>query len=201
MLTWLRQCSPGSSPHRIGRSGTRPPRPSPTSLSQRLLLAARLLGDFASVNDPYVLERLLAACYGAALQGTRGSGNSANLPKWFSTRYSPTRNHRLNALLRDHARGIVEYAAWRGVLNSSIDPALARPPYQSSWPIEPVPDELIKSYTEDHVSGGSFPTRLSALQSDDMGDFAKYVVDHKVNRWSPAKLGTTCRFRLRATFA
>ena len=43
-------------------------------LSSRLSLAARLLGDLVNVNDPYVLERLLAACYSAALQGTREAG-------------------------------------------------------------------------------------------------------------------------------
>ena len=43
-------------------------------LSRRLPLAVRLLGDFAGVNDIYLLERLLAACYGAALQGAKEPG-------------------------------------------------------------------------------------------------------------------------------
>lgn len=94
-----------------------------------------------------------------------------------------------NALLRDHAQGIVEYAAWRGVLNSSIDITLARPPYQSSWPLEPVPDNLIESYTEDR-GGGSFSDAIVRSTVND-GDFARYQVDHKVDKWSPAGLGTT----------
>ena len=158
-------------------------------LSRRLLLAARLLGDFVSVNDLYVLERLLAACYGAALRGTEEAGLSELAKVVFDTLFADGKPS-TNALLRDHARGIVEYAAWCGVLDSSIDLALARPPYQSSWPIEPVPDELIDSYTEDR-GHGVFGDTIVDSSVGNMGDFATYVVDRKVDRWSPGKLGTT----------
>ena len=157
-------------------------------LSGRLPLAARLLGDFVTVNDLYVLERLLAACYGAALQGVREEGLSelaqVVFDKIFAHGKPPT-----NALLRDHARGIVDYAAWCGVLNSSIDLALARPPYQSPWPIEPVPDALIKSYTQDRGRGAFRDAIVGSTVYD--GDFARYVIDRTVQKWSPAPLGTT----------
>lgn len=157
-------------------------------LSRRLLLAARLLVDFLTVNDPYVSERLLAACYGAALQGTEQEGLSELAHRVFDTIFAREQPP-ANALLRDHARGIVEYAASRGVLNGSFDLTLARPPYQSPWPIEPVPDELIDGYTEDR-GHGSFRDAIVASTVSDMGDFAKYVVESKVSRWSPAQIGT-----------
>ena len=157
-------------------------------LSRRLLLAARLMGDFVSVNDPYVPERLLAACYGAALQGTEEAGLGELAQEVFDTIFADEKPP-ANALLRDHARGIVEYAAWRGVLTGSIDLTLARPPYQSPWPIEPVPDKLIDSYPEDR-GHGAFRNAIVGSTVSDMGDFATCVVDHKVNRWSPAKAGT-----------
>ena len=160
-----------------------------STLSRRLVLAARLLGDFVSVNDPYVLERLLAACYGAVLQGTEEAGLGKFAQVVFDTVFANGKPS-VNALLRDHARGIVEYAAWCGVVDRSIDLALARPPYQSPWPIEPVPDELIDSYTEDR-GRGAFHDAIVGSTVDNMGDFATYVVDRKVDRWSPAKLGTT----------
>ena len=138
-----------------------------------------------SVNDLYVLERLLAACYGAALRGTEEAGLSELAKVVFDTLFADGKPS-TNALLRDHARGIVEYAAWCGVLDSSIDLALARPPYQSSWPIEPVPDELIDSYTEDR-GHGVFGDTIVDSSVGNMGDFATYVVDRKVNRWSPGK--------------
>ena len=157
-------------------------------LSRRLSLAARLLGDFVSVNDSYVLERLLAACYGAALQGTEEAGLGKLAQVVFDTVFANGKPP-ANALLRDHAHGIVEYATWRGVLDSSIDLTFARPPYQSSWPIELVPDELIESYTEDR-GRGTFSDAIASSTVHE-GDFARYVVDHTVNKWSPAKLGTT----------
>ena len=157
-------------------------------LSRRLPLAARLLGDFVSVNDLYVLERLLAACYGAALQGKGEAGLGKLAQVVFDTIFASGRPP-ANVLLRDHAQGIVEYAAWCGVLNNSIDVALARPLFQSPWPIETVPDELIDSYTEDHGRGPVGDAIVFSTVHE--GDFARYVVDPKVGRWSPAKLGTT----------
>ena len=155
-------------------------------LSRRLRLAARVLDDFAGVNDPYVLERLLAACYGAVLQGTEEPGLSVLAQGVFDTIFADG-HPQANALLRDHARGIVEYAAWRGVLDGSIDLTLVRPPYHSPWPIEPVPDTLIERYTEDRGRGS---WRIVSSTVHD-GDFARYQVADKVNKWSPAKIGTT----------
>ena len=157
-------------------------------LSGRLLLAARLLGDFVTVNDLYVLERLLAACYGAALQGMGEEGLGELAQVVFDTIFAngkpPT-----NALLRDYARGIVDYAAWCGVLNRSIDLTLVRPPYQSPWPIEPVPDELIRSYTRDRGKD-VFPDAI-VRSTGRYADFARYVIHRTVKKWSPAPLGTT----------
>ena len=157
-------------------------------LSTKLLLAPRLLSDFGSVNDPYVLERLLAACYGAALQGAEEAELAELAQAVFDTVFANGRPA-VNALLRDHAQGIVEYAVWRGVLSGSIDLTLARPPYQSPWPIEPVPDKLIESYTEDRGHGAIHDAIVGSTAN--YADFARYVVDHKVDKWNPATLGTT----------
>jgi hypothetical protein len=156
-------------------------------LAPRLRLAIRLLGDFSCVNDLYVFERLFAASYGAALQGTKEPGLGDLAQTVFDIVFAhgtpPT-----DALLRDHAQGIIEYAAWRGVLNNSIVIALARPPYQSAWPIEAVPDELIESYIEDRGRGVFRDAIVSS--TGEHGDFARYQIDHKLDKWSPAKIGT-----------
>lgn len=60
-------------------------------LAKRLRLAACLVSDFGNVDDSYVLERLLAACYGAALQDLTSSG-LPELSQTFSTRYFQTAN-------------------------------------------------------------------------------------------------------------
>ncbi len=156
-------------------------------LSRRLSLAVRLLNEFASVNDPYVFERLLAACYGAALQGSEyGLRELAQtvFDLVFADGTPPA-----DALLRDHAHGIIEYALWRGKLPDTLDISLTKPPYSSPWPIEHVPDELIESYTEVHESG-SFRDAIVG-STVNAGDFAVKLMDHIVDNWSPSPLGTT----------
>ena len=156
-------------------------------LAGRLKLAKRILRDFATVNDLYVLERLLAACYGAALQGkdetALGDLASVVIETVFSGGDPPA-----NMLLRDHARNLVEYAAGRDVLPDVVDLSVARPPYQSAWPIEPVPDDVMEHYTEDR--GHATVQDAIMASCSEHGDFGRYVVKHTVENWSPAALGT-----------
>ena len=155
-------------------------------LSGRLALGARLLDQFAGVNDLYVLERLLAACYGAALQGRQVAG-LAELAQTVYGRVFSDGTPPPNALLRDHALGILEYAAHRDVLAGSVDMTLARPPYRSPWPIEHVPDQLIDYYTE-QLRGSIFHDDIAGSTVHG-GDFARYVVEHIAIEWSPAPIG------------
>ena len=157
-------------------------------LTGRLALGARLLNQFGAVNDPYVKERLLAACYGAALQGGPVEGLTELARAVFNTVFcdgTPPEN----ALSRDHALGILEYAAHRGALSASVDITRARPPYRSPWPIEYVPDGLIDTYTVQR--GGIEGPDAIAGSTVDGGDFGEYVVSRMVSTWSPAPLGTS----------
>ena len=157
-------------------------------LTGRLPLGARLLKQFATVNDPYVKERLLAACYGAALQGGPVEGLTELAGAAFSTVFSDGTPPE-NALSRDHALGILEYAAHCGALPASVDITRARPPYRSPWPIEYVPDGLIDTYRDRR--GGIEGADAIAESTVDRGDFGQYVVSRIVSAWSPAPLGTT----------
>ena len=157
-------------------------------LTGRLALGARLLNKFASVNDPYVKERLLAACYGAALQGGPVEGLTELAGVVFNKVFSDGTPPE-NALSRDHALGILEYAVHRGALPASVDITRARPPYRSPWPIEYVADGLIDTYTEQR--GGTEGPDAIAGSTVDRGDFGEYVVSRMVSAWSPAPLGTT----------
>lgn len=154
-------------------------------LANRLTLAVKLISDFNNINDAYVHERLLAACYGAALQGYQTGLKELAFAVYeliFSKGEPP-----IDALLRDHAKGIIEYAKWRGVINKSIKITKTRPPYKSPWPIEPVPDELIESYTQDYGNGSFRDAIVGSVVND--GDFARYKLNSKLNKWSPAPYG------------
>lgn len=154
-------------------------------LAPRLTLAERLLTRFKDVDDPYVLERLLAGIYGAALQGLAsdkdlGAATSAIYRTLFASGSPP-----VNVLIRDHGRCLVEYAHWRGCLPDDVVLAKARPPYSSPWPLEHVPDEVIDGFVEDYGRGNRFGDRIVSSTMEH-GDFGIYIIPHEVNDWSPA---------------
>lgn len=154
-------------------------------LASRLHIAAKLLKNFATINDPYILERLLAACYGATLQG-----NEVGLKELAKTVYDLIfkKSPPIDILLRDHAQHIIKYAEWKGILDASIKLEKTKPPFKSPWPIEFVPDDLIESYVEDRGRGKFHDDIVGSTVYD--GDFARYKIDYKVDDWSPSLYGT-----------
>ena len=179
MLSWFLTAS-----HRVVRD--KATKALASILACRLGLAARLVRDFAPVDDPYVRERLVCACYGAVLQGR--TGGLAELSQTVFQAVFADGAPPPDALLRDHAQGLIEYASKRGFLPKDIDVRTARPPYKSAWPIEYVPKELIKTYTVTDARGTFSDAIVSSSVHD--GDFARHRMDYKVILWSPAPLGT-----------
>jgi hypothetical protein len=160
-----------------------------TLLAPRPRLAVDLLRRFWQVDDDYLRERLLAAIYGALLQGQAkltdvGAVALAVYRTLFEHDAPPA-----NALLRDHGRCIIEYALHLNCLPVDVDPEKARPPYRSSWPLEIVPDAVIDAYQRVDRSGVRLPDKIVSSCVND-GDFARYVIDIHVGNWSLAPLGT-----------
>ena len=107
MLSWFLTAS-----HRVVRD--KATKALASILACRLGLAARLVRDFAPVDDPYVRERLVCACYGAVLQGR--TGGLAELSQTVFQAVFADGAPPPDALLRDHAQGLIEYASKRGFL-------------------------------------------------------------------------------------
>lgn len=103
-----------------------------------------LLKKFKPVDDGYLQERLYAAVYGAALQASWSVAEYTPVATFVLTEFfgpgAPT-----HLLTRDYARGIVEIAVRMGVVTDG-QAAVARPPYQSGWSIELVPEESMSDY-------------------------------------------------------
>jgi hypothetical protein len=155
--------------------------------ANRLSLAARILREFRRCDDLYLTERVIAAIYGAVLQGI----TTANLGELAEAIYSEvfaSGAPPANALLRDSALSVLQYAFWRGQLPPSVDLKVASPPYNSDWPIEYVSDELIATYTQDYGTG-VFRDSIVSSACSDMGDFARYRIDPLVHHWSQAPRG------------
>jgi len=145
-----------------------------TLLVDRRELAAALIDQFADVDDAYVLDRVLAAAYGAATRRSSDTGLADLARAAFSAVFArnPLPNH---ALIRDHVRGIVELAASRGVLPADVSLDRARPPYPRGAQLETVTEEMLSTYVQDY-GGRLFRDEICGSAVED-GDFARYKID------------------------
>jgi hypothetical protein len=154
-------------------------------IADRIHVVPKLLEAFREVDDPYVIERLLGATYGAVCRNPE-SEHLASVAMHVYAWIFQTGNPPVHVLSRDYARNIVELALHRSC-QLSIDEKLIRPPYRSVWPNMNVPTEAELSKTFDwrnikkDEERGRLRIHSSALG---MGDFARYVVEGKVGRWS-----------------
>ena len=106
-------------------------------LDRRLTATERLADKFASVDDPYVRERVYAVAYGVAMR----SNDAAAVSRLAQSVYRHVFEQgapSAHILLRDYARGVIERAIHLGE-NPDVKLELVRPPYGSVWP--DVPDE------------------------------------------------------------
>lgn len=137
--------------------------------SKKIPVLIDLLEQFLEVDDPYVSERLYAVAYGCVLRAVDDE-NIIEIAKrvyaWVFGEGEPP----AHILLRDYARGIIEYAAQRG-LPLGVDFASIAPPYNSEWPEIPTVSEIERMISAEEGM------RLSRLYGSIMtGDFASYVI-------------------------
>lgn len=108
-----------------------------------LSLYSKLLLHFHEVNDMYILERLYAVAYGIALR----SDNDQEIKLLAEFVFENIFKNKIpfeHLLLRDYARGVIEYAYYKGLI-SEIDITTVRPPYGSKIPDKtPSPKEIEK---------------------------------------------------------
>jgi hypothetical protein len=147
-------------------------------LTGRWTAAARLIEQFADVDDPYVAERVYAVAYGVAMQChdpiVVGALAAVVYGRVFAAGSPPP-----HILLRDYARGVVERALYLG---STIDviPDRIRPPYKSTWPTIPTEEEikpLMPDWSEGSHDSGKLEWGRNRIGSSVMSDdFARYVI-------------------------
>jgi hypothetical protein len=144
-------------------------------LCRNLSHAATLLATFEGVNDPYVTERLLAACYGAVMQGVDRPGCKTTAGIVWKLFFAPGSRPPLHPLSRDYALGILEYARAVGELPAEVDLDACRNGFTSDWPLEIVTEEEIEGFKEQ----GFHDSIVSSTSQD--GDFGHYTVRRWLN--------------------
>ena len=98
----------------------------------RIGVLIEVLIAMASVDDPYVLERLYAVAYGCAMRTVDNDSLKLLADKIFYLVFE-SENPPPHILMRDYARGVIEVAIHRGC-SLHLDLEKIRPPYKSDWP-------------------------------------------------------------------
>lgn len=158
-------------------------------LATRPSLATALWARFSRLDDAYVTERLVAAVYGAAMQGRWSASELQEVVQAFHADLFICADFPANILTRDHVYGLLRYARSRAALPASLDPLDADPHHTSPWPIENVTEVEVESFTRTYVTGAAHRDEIAASAVFD-GDFARYQIDYAVSRWSVATRGS-----------
>ena len=150
-------------------------------LKNRLGLAASLVERFATVDDLYVFERLLAAAYGAVLQSPGDPQLSRVAGAAWTTVFAAGAPPP-HLLLRDYAAGILLFSAQAGAAPSSADLTVLNGPFPSTWPLQAVSEGDLQPYKR-FERGKPYSGAIESSCSDH-GDFGRYVIDKQCHRWS-----------------
>lgn len=159
-------------------------------LSSNLSIAAALLDKFGQVDDPYISERLLAACYGAVMQGVDRAGCSAVASAVWTNYFAGDHSPPLHLLARDYTLGILLYTRVAGQLPAEVDIEAGKAKFSSPWPLEPVTDEDLKEYRKKGFGDSIFSS------TEEHGDFGNYTLGawlHDIMSLPRALAGQTTR--------
>lgn len=142
---------------------------------------ATLIDQFRLVDDEYLVERCFCAAYGTLLR-TRDAEAEREVAvaayKAVFAKSPPLQN----ALIRDHARCIIELASADGVLADEVNLERIRPPHGSEWPLRiPSEEELAKFKN----SRRDYPRLFTSCLGDDFFTYTMSALEpyeHAVSR-------------------
>lgn len=153
-------------------------------LQNRLSVLLDLLKMFERVNDPYVYERLYAIAYGCVIRTNQREIINELSEYIYNTIFRDPSSVIPQILLRDYARGVIEYAHYIGI-ELSFELSKVRPPYQSKWPEEISSfEDLKEKYNND-----KYRHIWSSVMG--FGDFSRYTIgtNSGISDWSGCKKG------------
>lgn len=156
-----------------------------TLLINREEVLLRLLNFFSEINDPYIKERLYAVTYGCVLRSNfRNKDGLINICLFIYENVFNVEEVYPHILLRDYAKGIIDYAYYKQLpLSTQIDINKIKPPYKSSLPniASYSDDSKINKYLEvDNYSQKRIIYSMTTENGDrkgyGYGDFGRYVL-------------------------
>lgn len=128
-------------------------------------------------NDPYVIERLYAAAFGACCldpEVDKLSSYSGLIYEWVFADGDPP----VGLLARDYALGVIELAKTMNSLSSKVCLRKCYHPFSSTAPTFGLEKSEVKDLAE--KSGGN---RIFWSASGEMGDYGRYSIPHRVQNF------------------
>lgn len=160
-------------------------------LQDRIHILTQLINKFKNVNDRYVLQRVYAIAYGCAVRTSNIEsleilGNCV-FENIFKEEYVIP-----DVLLRDYARGVIEFAIVKGH-KFSFEIQQIRPPYKSKLPNSYPTNQEIKKYEydsnddgfKDYYWGMNYIINSMKTNSNGQhyGDFGRYIFESAFDGW------------------
>ena len=127
------------------------------------------------MDDDYVLERCLAAAYGTLLRANQDTVTREVAATVFEIFFEDGSLPQ-NALVRDYARLILEFAAHRNLAPDNATAEHFRPPYESEWPLEWPGEDFVEQYKDTYWE---LPKLYKSCLHD---DFARYTAGFALRR-------------------
>lgn len=152
-----------------------------------------LFERFWTVDDPYVVQRVIAIAYGALLRSTPAQADEAEALAEAVHAQVFARPVRPDELLLDAARGITRWAVAHQLLpDSALDES--RRPYGLKLPGNPPTEATLDAnygWREGQPANESYSAIHSSVLS--MGDFGRYVVEAGMHYFSRYRFGQEYR--------
>lgn len=154
----------------------------------------QLFSAFQACNDPYVIDRIYAAAYGAVLRSECLEGLGILAEYIVKNVFAVDTEVYPHVLVRDYARNIVEYAIYKQLFELE-DISVIRPPYRSEFPSSLPSNAEIDAYAFDYNADGfkkhfwSQNAILSSMTTEygrgvcRYGDFGRYTFESALSGW------------------
>lgn len=144
---------------------------------------------FWTVDDPYVVQRIIGIAYGALLRSTEEHHKEATLLVQKISDLVFTKPISADELLLDSARGIVRWGVGQGLVPEASLESLVRPYGLPSLGSPPTEESLMAKY-EGHPDAPYESTYKSILYSVfSLGDFGNYVIEPTAHYFSSRNRG------------
>ncbi|NSU94009.1 hypothetical protein HRH21_12420, partial [Enterococcus faecalis] len=144
--------------------------------------------SFVNVNDRYVVERSMAAIYGATIN-LNDAKKIEEVSKQIYDSFFDVEDLIPNVLARDYGRQIINYAIYHNALNEKVDLTKVFPKYEGIWEYEEVTDEHILELEKEYEKHSGFSSITHSMMTNFgrangmYGDFGRYTFQSALSPW------------------